>query len=694
MSKQKEDVRLMVKHVKYKKVDGTLYVNSGRVAWRNQTSDTFRISAPFEDIRLQRVSPDQKEKVQLQLLMHNNESFTFQFSDPIGREKQLEMRNRVKEMLQHLLPKFKDKAHSELNEKFRLLESNPQLLALYKELVVTGILSSEEFWARPEFPQKSSESSPSTSNAKAGEKQGQTDAAGKSQALTSYRLQERTQTPGVPSFLLSDIKPEVDGVNSIKYNLTQETIDAIFRAYPTVRQRHRELVPDKLSQADFWKKFFQSHYFHRDRVQIKQDDVFGECAAQDERILQSELRKSRRMRLSTHLNVGELEDKNAFQGYGTDPAVTDIAPIASTPVTSNVADQKLSTNQLLLRRFNMHSIMILRSLCSVDPPGQHPANHVDSARHEASYKELASSGHLKERIFRTELRDETPDAAISLHLENTADYFEGPTVAQLKSVSGVQLNGGPGSASFKSGLNSNQAKQALLACLASIRMARRGSPSVCSDYNAQLAIADVSAGGFLMGGRSTVREQADWKVDSRASAGASSNGTAGSTVGDAVSAAPQHNHSVVLLSPDQSKELALLYASAGELLRHFWACFPVTSPQLGAKLDRISESLNRFKSTKLYPFITSLESPNVIVEPSTSSPANKSACPTNRYRSRAAEVECINENLRKSTRRLEVLAETLQQEVVMLQEAASDMEDFDTAGERKAGRQSDRSGSF
>lgn len=109
MSKQKEDVLLMVKHVRYKKVDGTLYVNTGRLAWRNQTSDSFRISAAFEDIRVQRISPDQKEKVQLQLLMHNGESFTFQFADPSGRAKQLEMRNNVKEMLQRLLPKFKDK---------------------------------------------------------------------------------------------------------------------------------------------------------------------------------------------------------------------------------------------------------------------------------------------------------------------------------------------------------------------------------------------------------------------------------------------------------------------------------------------------------------------------------------------------------------------------------------------------------
>ncbi|KAH8865909.1 General transcription factor IIH subunit 1 [Schistosoma japonicum] len=278
MLKQKEDVLLMVKHVRYKKVDGTLYVNSGRVAWRNQTSDSFRISAKFEDIRIQRISPDQKEKVQLQLLMHSGESFTFQFSDPGGRERQLEMRNNVKAMLQNLLPKFKDKAQAELKEKFRLLESNPEILALYKELVVSGILSSEEFWARPEFSHSNLNSSQCPNNSKTNDKSSTVTGTSEtiavsatmlshnnptSQISRSFQLDDRPQVIGVPSCLLSDIKPEADGANGIKYNLTQETINAIFRAYPTVRDKHREMVPDKLSEADFWIKFFQSHYFHR-----------------------------------------------------------------------------------------------------------------------------------------------------------------------------------------------------------------------------------------------------------------------------------------------------------------------------------------------------------------------------------------------------------------------------------------------
>lgn len=149
-----------------------------------------------------------------------------------------------------------------MNEKFRILESNPHLLSLYKELVVTGILSSEEFWARPEFSQ--SKSVGSTAPLRAGMADGSDASQWVLRSGISINLtQDRSQVPGVPSCLLSDIIPEVDGGNSIKYNLTKETIDAIFRAYPAVRQRHRELVPGKLTEADFWNKFFQSHYYHR-----------------------------------------------------------------------------------------------------------------------------------------------------------------------------------------------------------------------------------------------------------------------------------------------------------------------------------------------------------------------------------------------------------------------------------------------
>lgn len=51
-------------------------------------------------------------------------------------------------MLQTLLPKFKRKVDKELEEKNQMLSSNPKLLQLYKDLVMSEVVSSEEFWTQ------------------------------------------------------------------------------------------------------------------------------------------------------------------------------------------------------------------------------------------------------------------------------------------------------------------------------------------------------------------------------------------------------------------------------------------------------------------------------------------------------------------------------------------------------------------
>jgi transcription initiation factor TFIIH subunit 1 len=86
--------------------------------------------------------------VQLQVVLHNGVSSTFHFTNRNGLQAQLADRDKVKEMLQTLLPKFKRKVDRELEEKNKLLSSNPALLQLYKDLVMTEVVSSEEFWAQ------------------------------------------------------------------------------------------------------------------------------------------------------------------------------------------------------------------------------------------------------------------------------------------------------------------------------------------------------------------------------------------------------------------------------------------------------------------------------------------------------------------------------------------------------------------
>ncbi len=57
-----------------------------------------------------------------------------------------------------------------------------------------------------------------------------------------------------------------------------------------------------------------------------------------------------------------------------------------------------------------------------------------------------------------------------------------------------------------------------------------------------------------------------------------------------------------LVPSDLQLELRNLYISMCELLRHFYACFPPTTPQLEEKVVKMYEAINRFHATRLTPF--------------------------------------------------------------------------------------------
>merc|ERR1719458_514700 len=94
----------------------------------------------------------------------------------------------------------------------------------------------------------------------------------------------KLQNVGVSGSFLSQIKPQADGANGLKYNLTPDIIESIFKTYPAVKKKHMEKVPSELSEQEFWTKFFQSHYFHRDRIHAAgTSDIFTECAKDDDK---------------------------------------------------------------------------------------------------------------------------------------------------------------------------------------------------------------------------------------------------------------------------------------------------------------------------------------------------------------------------------------------------------------------------
>ncbi|XP_018579408.1 general transcription factor IIH subunit 1, partial [Anoplophora glabripennis] len=449
MSTSMEDVLLQVSQVRYKKGDGTLFLMNQRLIWMVENRDTVAVSHPYADIKSQKISPEGKAKVQLQVVLHNGMSSTFHFTNKNGLQAQLADRDKIKEMLQTLLPKFKRKVDKELEEKNKLLSSNPALLQLYKDLVMTEVVSSEEFWSQH------------------------------AQQYTQKQKQQ-PQEIGVSGAFLADIKPQTDGCNGLKYNLTSDIIECIFKTYPAVKKKYTDNVPSKLTESQFWTKFFQSHYFHRDRKYAESKDIFTECGKLDDQEMKKDIQKGVDDPL---VNLTEFEDKTLDEGYGT----------STTKLSTNTG----TVSQAMIKRFNQHSIMVLKATKNKenDTAAQNSTDSKTSASNDSTANtsdKQEGPVNKKQRILEKISYDDLEDtdenknrAASQLSLSKVERYLHGPT---------------PDAATEY--LNPNEVSSVLRGVLQETKQWTHKHPSnnLVSPTAAVGALGELSPGGALMRG--------------------------------------------------------------------------------------------------------------------------------------------------------------------------------------------------
>ncbi|KAM9377855.1 general transcription factor IIH subunit 1 [Pholidichthys leucotaenia] len=510
MASLSEEVLLVVKKVRQRKQDGTLYLMAERIAWGPEGKDRFTVSHLYADIRCQKISPDGKAKVQLQLVLHTGESTTFHFSN---ESTALKDREAAKELLQQLLPKFKKKANKELEEKNRMLQEDPVLFQLYKDLVVSQVISAEEFWANRLGGVNNSDPAPYNSK----------------------------QEVGISGAFLADIRPQTDGCNGLRYNLTADIIESIFRTYPAVKQKYSENVPHNLTEKEFWTRFFQSHYFHRDRINTGTQDIFSECAKQDEKGLKSLVVQGVKNPL---VDLQALEDKTLDEGYGI------CTSLPSTSGTNRTV--KENSNSAIIKRFNHHSAMVLAAGSRKGEPQNDQASETNSldgnSRDSDFFQPPLKKVKLQEAIEYEDLQRGNGPKTVPLNLKKSDRYAHGPvplhsqqyTTSQdiINSVNYIRHE----MANYKPNLT-----------------------QVLSSTAASSAITALSPGGVLMqGGAQQAINQ--------------------------------------MIPTEVQGELKHLYVAAGELLRHFWSCFPVNTPFLEEKVMKMKSNLERFQTTKLRPF--------------------------------------------------------------------------------------------
>ncbi|OAF66184.1 hypothetical protein A3Q56_06109 [Intoshia linei] len=227
-----EDVLNNLKYVRVKKVNGSLYLMKTRIAWMQESKNSFGLSYNYADIKQIKISQPNREKIQLQLVLYESGATTFHFANPNGKKDQLLDRTMVSSYMSEVLPKFKKINETDLKEKETLLKSNVNLRKGYKNLVETGTISTDEFWKH----------------------------------WTRYlnKFDKFDQNIGVPTSFISQLKHQTGGYNQIEYNMDQDTIMCIFKTYPAIKRKHSECVPSQMSEQSFWKHFFESHYYLRD----------------------------------------------------------------------------------------------------------------------------------------------------------------------------------------------------------------------------------------------------------------------------------------------------------------------------------------------------------------------------------------------------------------------------------------------
>uniref|UniRef100_A0A8C7G862 General transcription factor IIH subunit 1 n=1 Tax=Oncorhynchus kisutch TaxID=8019 RepID=A0A8C7G862_ONCKI len=474
MAALSEEVLLVVKRVRQRKQDGTLYLMAERIAWGPEGKDRFTVSHLYADIRCQKISPDGKAKIQLQLVLHTGESTNLHFSN---ESTALKDRDAAKDLLQQLLPKFKKRANKELEEKNRMLQEDPVLFQLYKDLVVCQVISAEEFWANRL----------SINN-------------------VDHSLSNNKQEVGISAAFLADIRPQTDGCNGLRYNLTSDIIESIFRTYPAVKQKYGENVPHNMTEKEFWTRFFQSHYFHRDRINTGLQDIFSECAKQDEKGLKSMVFQGVK---NPMVDLLSLEDKSLDEGYGSN---------STAPSTSNTNKTvKENSNSAIIKRFNHHSTMVLAA---------GSGKKADAPNGQAC-ETSSTDGNSRD-----------------------SDFFQ-PPIKKVKIQDVIEYED----------LHRENGKKTVALNLKKSDSVLSGS-ALCT---ASCAIAALSPGGVLM---QALAQQAINQM----------------------------------VPNDVQGELKHLYTAAGELLRHFWSCFPVNTLFLEEKVVKMRSNLERFQMTKLRPF--------------------------------------------------------------------------------------------
>ncbi|KAK2457333.1 BSD domain (BTF2 transcription factor, Synapse-associated protein and DOS2-like protein) [Trifolium repens] len=418
---------------------------------------------------------------------------------------------------------------AEMTLRIKLLQENSKLQKLHKELVASGKITESEFWAT------------------------------KKKLLDQDESRKLKQRIGFKNSLIFDTKPTSDGrINQVKFQLTPEIKYQIFSLKPAVHQAFLNWVnTKKMSEVDFWNKYFKAEYIHSTKNTIAAaaeaaEDEDLAVFLKDDEILENEARKKvRRVDPTLDMEADQGDDYTHLPDHG----------IFRDGSKETSEAQNTLYRRTLLQDLNRQSEVVLEGK-TLDIDMEHPRTLAEVLAQRKQESDGVIEEERRNRISKMaqiedlQAQDDHPFAPLSI--KDPRDYFDSQQANAVKTLDDSLA----GKETLRCNLSSEQVYGSLRKSISNIKAEGLKDPLL----SPEVALKVLS--GLTKNISST-----------KSNLGKSS------------------QESVLDILPNTIKEKLLdHWVCSQELLRHFWSSYPVTTQSLVNKARRLKDAISQIDS--------------------------------------------------------------------------------------------------
>lgn len=369
------------------------------------------------------------------------------------------------------------------------------------------------------------------------------------------------QRTGLRSAMLADVRPLTDGrSNKVTFNLTPEIIHQIFAEKPAVHRAFLMNVPSKMTESAFWTKYCRAEYLYRTKnsaaaaAEAAEDEELAVFTRDDDIIAESARHKIQRVDPTLDMAADLNDDYLSLPGHGVfrDGAKESVEMVEGG-----------ARKRTIIHDINRHAAVVLEGspLDAELKDTTTVAHALSRALQKDVASEAADRGAEKRRTERisvmTEMEDlqgPPPSSFVPLTIQDPRNYFD--------SQQSAGAEGGAPAAMASTSVNPAVLLSTFKAQLKNFQTKRQRDPAIAPDLAFKI-LTDVTQ--HIASSRHTTGTAAERNI---------------------LDSFPRATRD----------ELFQHSNTANELLRHFWAAYPLTSKALTEKATRLRDAMAQLYS--------------------------------------------------------------------------------------------------